>query len=117
MAQEGTGSSRSTPPASGFLELLEEATIAVARARDALVAGQIPDLRDTAALVDRAVEALTAVTAEQLPAARLKLLGLLDEISTLVVRVTELHGEAAGQLTDLNARRRAVMAYAGRRKV
>lgn len=117
MAREGTGSSRFTPPASGFLQLLEEATIAVVRARDALVAGQIPDLQDTAALVDRAVEALTTVTAEQLPAARLKLLGLLDEISTLVVRVAELHGEAAGQLADLDTRRRAVMAYGGRRTV
>ncbi len=113
MARKGSGSSRFTSPVPDFVRLLEEATVAVARARDALAAGEIPDLRDTATMVDRAVEMLAAVTADQLPTARLKLLGLLDEISALVVRVTELHGETAGQLAGLDARRRAVMAYAG----
>ncbi len=99
----------------GLIELLEAATGAVARARAALAAGETPDLESTAELVDRALAALAGITGGRLPAARLKLLGLLDEVSGLVVEATRIRGELAAQLGGLSARRRAIAAYAGNR--
>ena len=96
-------------------ELLEEAMAAVAQARAALAAGEVPDLEATASLVDRALAALGEATAEQLPSARLKLLGLLDEVSALVVGATGMRDRLGGQLADLGTRRQAIAAYAGNR--
>ncbi len=102
-------------PTEGLIALLEAATGAVARVRAALAAGETPDLQATAELVDRALAALGGATEGQLPAARLKLLGLLDEVSALVVEATEIRGELAARLGGLSARRRAIAAYAGNR--
>ncbi len=78
MAEDRRPPAASGPSAPGLGELLEEAVAAVARARAALAAGEVPDLQATASLVDRALAVLGEATAEQLPSARLKLLGLLD---------------------------------------
>ncbi len=115
MAEDRRPPAASGPSAPGLGELLEEAVAAVARARAALAAGEVPDLQATASLVDRALAALGEATAEQLPSARLKLLGLLDEVSALVVGATEMRDRLGGQLADLGTRRQAIAAYAGNR--
>ncbi len=102
-------------PVPGLVELLDEAVTAVARVRRLLAAGETPDLAATAALVDRALAALVDASERELPAVRLKLLGLLDEVSALVAEVTGIHGELAARLSELGARRQAIAAYAGGR--
>ena len=90
---------------------LAEAAAAIASARDLLSSGTMVDLTGLDGCVATLCDAIAALPRDRSESYKSRLVGLIDDLNSLVESLSAQHKELSSALKDGSSRHRAVAAY------
>lgn len=90
---------------------LAEAATAIAKARDLLSSGTMVDLTGLDGCVAKLCDAIAALPKDQSESYKSRLVGLIDDLNSLVETLSAQHKELSSALKDVSSRHRAAAAY------
>ncbi len=90
---------------------LAEAATAIARARDLLSSGTMVDLAGLDSCVAKLCDAIADLPKDQCEDYKSRLVGLIDDLNSLVESLSAQHKELSSALKNVSSRHRATAAY------